>query len=217
VIYTSRGEGGSAIVRKRADGSGPEETLHVYPRNAYVDSVAPREPLLVFEAYNEAGGQDLFFLSLEGERKAQPFLRTSAAEGHAAFSPDGRLLAYASDESGLPQIYAKEIGGSGNRWQLTTEGGDQVAWSADGEEILYVGFDRVLRALPVRSMAPLEVGEPTPLFKLEIPALAISGNRTYYAPSPDRRRFLVNALVARESEPGLRVVLNWRPSAGETR
>jgi hypothetical protein len=66
-------------------------------------------------------------------------------------------------------------------------------------------------------MAPLEVGEPTPLFKLEIPALAISGNRTYYAQSPDRQRFLVNALVAGDSAPGLRVVLNWHAPAGRTR
>ena len=217
VIYTSRGKGGSSIVRKRADGSGSEETLHVHPRNAYVDSVSPREPLLVFEAYDEAGGEDLSLLSLEGERKARLFLKTPAAEGHAAFSPDGRLLAYASDESGLPQIYAKETSGSGNRWQLTTEGGDQVAWSADGKEIFYVGLDRVLRALPVRSMAPFKVGEPTPLFKLEIPALAITGNRTYYAPSPDGRRLLVNTLVAGESAPGLRVVLNWHAPAGGTR
>jgi Tol biopolymer transport system component len=217
VFYTSRDSSGSSIVRKRADGSGPGETLHVVPGNAYVDSVSPSASLLAFEAYDEAGNVDVFFLSLEGERKTRPFLTTPAAEGHTAFSPDGRLLAYASDESGLPQIYAKEISGAGSRWQLTTDGGDQVAWSADGVEIFYVGLDRVLRALPVLSTTPLKVGEPKPLFKLDIPALALTGNRTYYGVSPDRRRFLVNTLLAGDSAPGLRVVLNWRAPGGAAR
>jgi Tol biopolymer transport system component len=217
VVYSSRGEGGSAVARTLADGSGKEERLYVHPESSYVDDVSPREPLAVLEAYDQDSGEDLLLLPLEGERKARPFLHTPAAEGHATFSPDGRLIGYSSDETGLPQVYVIEVAASGNRWQLTTEGGDQVSWRADGKELYYVGLDRVLRAVPVRSMAPFAVGEPVPLFKLEIPALAISGFRNYYCPSLDGRRFLVNALVARESEPGLRMVLGWNPPAGENR
>jgi len=66
-------------------------------------------------------------------------------------------------------------------------------------------------------LAPFAVGEPVTLFKLEIPALAISGNRNYYAPSRDGHRFLVNTLLTRESEPGLRMVLGWSPPGGEKR
>jgi dipeptidyl aminopeptidase/acylaminoacyl peptidase len=167
----------------------------------------------VLEASNKTG-VDLWLLPLEGDRKGRPFVETPASESHGSFSADGRLIAYSSDESGLPQIYAREIGGSGNRFQLTTDGGDQALWSADGKEIFYVGFDRVLRSLPVRNMSPLVVGEPVKLFKLDIPSLSISGNRSYFLPSPDGKRILVNALVSRENEPGLRVILNWSPPTG---
>jgi Tol biopolymer transport system component len=213
VHYASRSKGGSSILRKPADGSGPEETLYVHPDTVYADSISPREPLAVLEASNKTG-VDLWLLPLEGDRKARPFVETPASESHGSFSADGRLIAYSSDESGLPQIYAREIGGSGNRFQLTTDGGDQALWSADGREIFYVGFDRVLRSLPVRNMSPLEVGEPVKLFRLDIPSLSISGNRSYYLPSPDGKRILVNALVSRENEPGLRVILNWNPPTG---
>jgi hypothetical protein len=63
-------------------------------------------------------------------------------------------------------------------------------------------------------MSPLAVSDPVKLFKLDIPSLSISGNRSYYQPSPDGKRFLVNALFSSESEPGLRVVLGWNPPAG---
>ena len=63
-------------------------------------------------------------------------------------------------------------------------------------------------------MSPLVVGEPLKLFKLDIPSLSASGNRNNYLPSPDGKRFLVNALVLRENEPGLRVILTWNPPAG---
>ncbi len=213
VHYASRSKGGSSILRKPADGSGPEETLYVHPDTAYVDSISPREPLAVLEASNKTG-VDLWLLPLEGDRKGRPFVETPASESHGSFSADGRLIAYSSDESGLPEIYAKEIGGSENRFQLTTDGGDQALWSADGKEIFYVGFDRVLRSLPVRNRSPLVVGEPVKLLKLDIPSLSLSGNRSYYLPSPDGKRFLVNALVSRENEPGLRVILNWNPPTG---
>jgi hypothetical protein len=213
VNYSARSKGGNSILRKPADGSGTEETLYVHPDGAYVSSISTQEPQALMEVYSKTG-TNLWLLSLEGDRKARPFLETPATESHASFSADGRLVAYSSDESGLSQIYAKEIGGSGNRFQLTTEGGDQALWSADGKEIFYVGFDRVLRSLPVRSMSPLVVGEPVKLFRVDIPSLGISGNRSFYCPSPDGKRFLVNALVSRESEPGLRVTLNWNPPAG---
>ena len=213
VHYASRSKGGTSILRRPADGSGPGETLYVHPDSAYIDSISPREPLAVLEASNKTG-LDLWLLPLEGDRKGRPFVETPASESHGSFSADGRLIAYSSDESGLSQIYAKEIGGSGNRFQLTTDGGDQALWSADGKEIFYVGFDRVLRSLPVRNLSPLVVGEPVKLFKLDIPSLSLSGYRSYYLPSPDGKRVLVNALVSRENEPGLRVILNWSPPTG---
>jgi eukaryotic-like serine/threonine-protein kinase len=211
VCYSTAGAGGWQLACRPADGSGEEEKLALLPGTAVFDSGSRRDPLMAFDVFSEEGGQDIWLLPLDGDKTPKPFLQTPAAEGHASFSPDGRLLAYASDEGGLPQIYVQEIGGARSRWQVTTDGADEPSWRADGGEMYYIGLDRVLYAVPVKSLAPFSVGEPKRLFPLHVPLLAMSGSRSAYSPAPDGRRFLVNTRLGDESEPGFRVIMNWSP------
>ena len=144
----------------------------------------------------------------------RPFQQASGgSQAKASFSPDGTLLAYTSDESGLSQIYVQPTTGSGSRWQVTSDGGDLALWRSDGKELFYVGLDRVLRAVPVRSLAPFAVGAPEELFPLRIPQPAQTGYRAFYAPSRDGQRFLVNDHLRAETDPGIQVVLGWNPPA----
>jgi hypothetical protein len=138
-------------------------------------------------------------------------------QAHAVFSPDGRLLAYTSDEAGQPQVFVETFPPSGARWQITTGGGDQASWRADGREIYYVGVDRVLHAVPVRSLSPLTVGPAEPLFRLRVRRTYVTGPRTFRSPAPDGQRFLVNLPVSGETGSRIDVVLNWtqRGSADE--
>jgi dipeptidyl aminopeptidase/acylaminoacyl peptidase len=145
---------------------------------------------------------------------ARPFANSPAAEGHARFSPDGRLMAYASDEDGTLQIYVKELSESGSRWQVTTAGGDEPSWRADGKEMYFLGANRFLYAVPVKSLQPFTAGEPVPLFRIVHPLLSITGTRAIYTPAPDGRSFLVNSPLGDEGEPGFRVILNWTPPPG---
>ena len=214
IYYTVESEGVRRIVTKRADGSGAEQELHRSEASLWPNSQSPRAPLLVVEGGDAETGYRLWLLPLEGERRLRPFQQgSSGSQAHAAFSPDGSLLAYTSDESGLPQVFVQPVEGSGVRWQVSSDGGDLALWRADGRELYYVGLDRVLRAVPVRSLAPFAVGEPETLFPLRVPPLASTGNRTVYAPSRDGRRFLVNDQPRAASEPGIRVILGWRPPA----
>ena len=83
------------------------------------------------------------------------------------------------------------------------------AWRADGREILYVGLDRVLRAVPIVGLSPFAAGPPVELFRLRIPQVAITGNRTYFTATRDGRRFLVNTLVGASDDPGIGMIMGW--------
>ena len=210
VYYTTERDGERRIVAKRADGSGAEEVVLQGGGSYWVGSPSPREPLLVIEGSDAQSGYRLWLLPLDGEGRPRPFQHQSGgSQAHAAFSPDGRLLAYSSDESGLPEVYVQPVEGSGVRWQVSTHGGDLALWRADGKELYYVGLDRMLRAVPVESLAPFTFGEAQELFPLRIPQLAVTGNRSVYAPTTDGQRFLTLDFMREESDPGIHVILGW--------
>ena len=85
-------------------------------------------------------------LPLEGERQPQPFLRTPFDEFAPMFSPDGRWLAYLSDESGRLEVYVQPYPGPGGKWQISTEGGAEPVWARDGQELFYrsINGDRMM-------------------------------------------------------------------------
>jgi len=210
IYYSSGTASPHPIVAKRADGSGGEAVVYTPNGAVYADDVSPRDGSLLLEGATATGAYKLWLLPLQGERVARPFQQTAAgSQAHSRFSPDGRLLAYTSDESGLPQIYVQPVDGSAGRWQVTNDGGDLAVWRADGKELYYVGLDRVLRAIPVRSLSPFETGEPEELFAARLPQFAITSQHSYYMPSADGKRFLVNSLVATARDSGIVVIMNW--------
>ncbi len=148
---------------------------------------------------------DLWLLAPDGDRKSVPYLRTSANEIDAQFSPDGRWMAYASDESGRYQVYIQGVPAGPAKWQVSANGGIQPRWSHDGKELFYIAGDNMLTSVSVRTGASIEVGDPTALFRVDP-----LGPTVYaYAPAPDGRRFLVNSEAAGPVPP-VTVVVDWR-------
>ena len=140
---------------------------------------------------------------MDGDRKPIPYLRTPFNETLAAFSPDGRWIAYQSDESGLKQIYLQTMPTGGAKYQISSAGGTQPQWRRDGKELFYISTDGKLVAVPTALGARIEVGTPQALF---------SGvESTDYAVSRDGQRFLMNLAAGGESADArfLTVVLNW--------
>ncbi len=217
VLWGRERDGAFEIVRKNADGSGPEEVLLRSDRRVFPGACSPREPLLVFQQDDLAEGHTLWLLPLAGERTPRRLVAAPGSQGNATFSPDGRLVAYPSNETGSAQIYVQEVAEGGGRWQVTTAGGDQAAWRADGKELFYVDLERTLRAVPVRSLAPFSVEPSAALFPLDILRSAPMMDRSSCEPGLDGQRFLVDLLVDDEAKLGLSLVLNWQRLLDEQR
>jgi Tol biopolymer transport system component len=210
VIFTSVRGGKYSIVRKAANGSGGDEVIYSTNERTWPDDISSDGRFLATEGGGGASF-DVSLLPLTGDRKPIPFAATPANEAHAVFSPDARSLAYVSDESGLAQVYVQPVPPTGSKWQVSTEGGDLPTWSGDGKELYYIDPARRLMAVSIESRAPFTSGEAHALFTAPIGALSTTGNRSFYAPARDGKRFLVLSLVGKESEPGIRVIMNWRP------
>jgi eukaryotic-like serine/threonine-protein kinase len=144
--------------------------------------------LLALDTRHAQTGWDTFLLSLDGARAPEPFLQTEANEYHASFSPDGRWVAYQSDVSGKPEIYVSPVRGAFRKWQVSTEGGRQPVWNANGKELVYLNQDQIM-AVDVEAGQTVAFGKPTMLFKRLFPN---SGDLVRdFDLSPDGRRFAV--------------------------
>jgi len=145
---------------------------------------------------------DIWLLPLTGERKASPWIRSTFNERNPRFSPDGRWIAYDSDESGDAEIYVALTEGGGEKRRLSPAGGRKPRWRRDGRELYYVAPDGTVMAIPITLGPGLEAGSPIPLFHVETDV-------ENYDVAPDGSRFLVSTRLERFPESPLRVIVNW--------
>ena len=215
-----RGRGGLELYQKSTTSSDGEELLApMRPgmRMAIPDDWSPDGRFILFRDNSASGGYDLWVLPLDPAGEPVPVVRTEFEEGSAQFSPDGRWIAYQSDESGRAEVYVQPFPGPGARTQLSTAGGAQVRWNPRGNELFYVALDGLLMAVPIRLASDgvtLDADAPVPLFATRILAgLPGQGNhRQQYVVAPDGRRFLVHSVVREDTSPII-VILNWKPQA----
>ena len=178
-------------------------TTAVYPADASVDG----RFLLVVES--SRAGYDIKFVPLAAERKHSPLINTAFNEVQPRFSPSGRWVAYASDESGRFEVYVRPFPPANGQWKISVAGGMQPEWRRDGRELYYVSADGKLTAVPVASDGTVfEPGPPAALFDVEVPE-ASQPYPNHYVVSADGQRFLVNTLIDQPTRPALTVVLNW--------
>jgi serine/threonine protein kinase/Tol biopolymer transport system component len=162
---------------------------------------------LVYEEWTPETGADLLFLPMSGERaKPVSFLRTRFNESEGRFSPDGKWIAYISDESGKREIYVRSRTGKSEKWQVSNNGGVNPVWNRDGRELFYISTDSQLMAVPIKTSNAFDAGTPVPLFR-------VATHRKEYevAPydvAPDGQRFIVNSLTGAPALP-INVVINW--------
>jgi serine/threonine-protein kinase len=194
-----------------ADGSGSAEGLTSNEGVGFQipTSWSPDGKMLAFTVQGQTTGWDIWLLSLTGERKEGPFLQTPANEGNAIFSPDGRWLAYVSDESGRDEVYVRPVEGSGGKWQISTQGGGEPVWARSGKELFYRDGDKMM-AVAVESKPQFTAGKPKLLFEGHYETSNYTNYLRNYDVSLDGQRFLmVKAGEQVTSAAQINIVLNW--------
>jgi Tol biopolymer transport system component/predicted Ser/Thr protein kinase len=153
-------------------------------------------------------GTDLWFVTLP-ELKSSLFLKAASVLRNGQFSPDGKWVAYASNESGKWQIYVTSFPEARGKWQVSTGGGEQPRWRGDGKELFYLSQDGKMMAAPVTSGANFDAGTAVALFQSTPRPPVLVYDLFVYDVSRDGQRFLINTEVKQvEAEP-MSVVLNW--------
>src|SRR5215471_17535225 len=182
---SSRSNLNRGVFRRPADGSGSEELIWSLDKHCHVRDWSSDGKTLVIEILDPNTSGDIWRLSLEGTPTASPFLQSSFNERNSRLSPDGKWLAYVSDESGRDEVYVQAFPQGGSKLQVTSSGGDQPVWSRDGNKLLIRAAGSI-QEVAFRPGSPASIGAMTSLFKdhFESPQ---AGGHTGYDVFPDGR------------------------------
>src|SRR5262245_5939662 len=198
---------------KSTSGSGNEELLLSTAQNKSAMDWSLDAHFLLFRSQTRDGTYDLWAMSMDGERKPFPVVQTSFDEPDGQFSPDGKWIAYQSNESGRFEIYIQPFPGPGSKTRISNNGGAQLRWRRDGKELFYVALDGRLMAVPIQFGAngqAVEPGAPVPLFVTRLGGAVTSSNRPQYMVSRDGQRFLMNTIAEEAGTSSITVILNWK-------
>jgi Tol biopolymer transport system component len=194
--------------RSMTDGT-PEQAVLREPTMVYPSDVSPDGSVLL---YTRATGPstDLWYLPLGADRTPHAFVQTAFQERDGQFSPDGKWVAYQSNDAGHVEIYLQPFPGPGDRIQVSVGGGQQVRWARNGSELFYIAADQRLTSIRVTFGAngKLVLGTPVPLFRTEVDSSFLP--RQQYVVSPDGQRFLINAATDAIDPPSITLMLNWK-------
>jgi eukaryotic-like serine/threonine-protein kinase len=213
VIYLANdATGTSSIWKKRADGSAGGERL--WQATGVGEAVLSRDnQWLIFRTQGRAGDRDIFALRPGVDTVPRPLLVGPFVEYGAALSPNGKWLAYTSNESGQEEIYVRPFPNvSDGRWQISTRGGVAARWAHSGRELFFESRTSELMVAPVTNDAAFAAGEPQRLFEMG-GAFLSSVSVPYYDTTPDDKRFVMVRFVAVNRAAGagqLVVVDNWK-------
>jgi len=215
----ARGEGGppekARIVQTLVNGSGANEAL-LEAVDTPSRPCGPRQCILApsdwsadgrFVLYTFSGSfpqtLDIWALPLFGDHKPFPVIDTEFSEGLGTFSPDGRWIAYTTDETGQPNVYIQPFLRAGGKHRISPNGGRNPHWRADGRELFYLDATGAMTAVPIDSTGTF--GMPKTLFQA-----GVISNNNMYAVTRDGQRFLVNARLRNTPTfTPLTVVINW--------
>ncbi|MBI4470913.1 MAG: PD40 domain-containing protein [Acidobacteria bacterium] len=215
IVFTSDRQGHWDLYQKASSGTGSEERLLESQSYEVPFSWSPDGRFLLYRPFDPKTSWDLWILPMSNDSGMNsppgepfPFVRTGFHEMGGEFSPDGRWIAFQSDESGRQEMYVAPFPGPGGKRRISTAGGQWPKWRGDGREIFYLAADDKLMAAEVRLKgATLEVGAVRALF---ITRPFDSGYTGYpYDVTRDGERFLVNTAVETGASSPITLVINW--------
>ncbi|MCU1234355.1 MAG: serine/threonine protein kinase [Candidatus Solibacter sp.] len=204
IIFASDRKGPRDLYRKLASGTGPEETLLESGEDKSPEHWTPDGKYLI---YNVGGTKhDLWMLPLTGDRKPSPLVKGPFTFQQAQVSPNGKWIAYVSNESGRNEVFVQNFPPAGGKWPISSADGMEPQWSRDGNELFYLQGSQQMMAVAVKESSDrFDAGVPKALFTVQMR----SGGRNRYIVSPDAKKFLaITQTEVRNTQP-MTVVLNW--------
>jgi len=208
VAFTSDRRGHRDLYVKNASGTGEDELLLSSGLAKNVEDWSRDGQWIVFNESVPGSGNDVVALSLES-RKTQDFLRTKFTEDQARFSPDGKWMAYRSNESGRAEVYIQAFPPSGGKWQISSSGGIEPQWRADGKELFYTTLQDPARIMAVdiaSANGAIQAGLPHVLFEVRLPLGAL---RNRFVATRDGKKFLAIVPPEQKAVNSFTVILNW--------
>ncbi len=205
VAFGSNRKLGWSLLEKNADGSGSELEFNLrsdktqHPRDWSRDG----KYLLVWR------NGELWYVSVP-EQEARPLFQAKWTVRNAQFSPDGKWVAYSSNESGSWEVYVAPFPSGSSKWQISRGGGEEPRWRRDGKELFYLSTDGKMTAVPVKTGDDFEAGAPVTLFQTHLAQPIQGPDVVSYDVTGDGQRFLINTKVDDPNAAPLAVIVNWR-------
>ena len=200
IAWATHRKGPGQVAVRNVDGTGGEQIVWTGAAHTHVDSWSPDGKFLALSMIEQGATFDILTIPLQGDHKPQPFLSGPYTEMQAAFSPDGRWIAYSSNESGRLEVYVRAWPGPGGKTQISTEGGLLPQWTRGGRELCYRSGAKVM-SVPIETGAGLRAGAPKALFE--------GRYETEYAVMPDGQRFAMIAQPEAADANEMVVTVNW--------
>jgi Tol biopolymer transport system component len=214
IFYSTDRQGGNYMIYSLSVTSpGPEDTLKIgnSGNEGPMGVSADGKWLATVTSVGASQDWNILIRDAQGKEPPRPFCTSPAFEFSAAFSPDGRWLAYSSDETGRSEIYVRSFPDGVRKWRVSSAGGIAPQWAKGGREILYQSPNNDLLAVPVIPGAEFQPGKPVTLFHADLTEYGWGVNR--WAVTADGQRFLLN-LAIKNPSPGFTVTKNWDAAVG---
>jgi Tol biopolymer transport system component len=213
IAYRSLQANDTNVFVKQAQGLQPARSIFSVKDSGHVsDDLAPNSwsldnKELLCTLQPAEGGSQLVLLSTS-DGKMTRFLTTNTSESNGQISPDGKWVAYASNESGDWEIYVTTYPTAAGKWQVSRGGGTEPRWRGDGKEMFYIGAGSTLMSVPITSDGTFAAGNPTPLFRTQFRAQVSSTDQFSYDVTKDGQRFVVNRYAKPAQVAPLHIILN---------
>ena len=209
VLFSSDRSGRWDLYQKSADGLGSTQPVFQSAgQDKALNDVTPDGRYAIYDTAGGATGTQLWVVPLFGDRKPFPFVQGNFGAVSAQFSPNGRYVAYSTNETGRSEVYVQTFPQHTGRWEISTAGGAEPLWRHNGKELFYLTPDEKLMAVDVDTTSPaFQAGIPKELFQAQL--VPLSFWRNVYVPSPDGQRFLMITPAGQTRPEPITVVLNW--------
>jgi eukaryotic-like serine/threonine-protein kinase len=209
IAFDSGRKGAQNLYLKPSSGAGAEQLLLETPNGKFSQDWSKDGRFLLYGEADPKTGRDLWALPMTGnERKPIPIVKTPFEELNGQFSPDGRWLAYESNESGRFEIVVQQFPVPAGKWQVSTGGGIQPRWRADGKELYFIAPEGKMMAASIAESATFAAGMPIALFPVTLVPGA-GANKQQYMVSRDGR-FLINEPAETSTTTPITLLLNWK-------